>query len=61
MTHKHKCPNPQCGHVWEHGREAAGSQKAHECPKCGTEQWWKYIETSKDEDPFRILIEEIFF
>lgn len=37
--HSHRCPNIACGTVWEHTNSCAGSDRAHECPDCGTEQW----------------------
>lgn len=41
-THKHKCPNPECCHVWEHGDDCKGIEEEHVCPKCNTIQWTKY-------------------
>lgn len=41
-THRHMCPNPSCGYVWEHSNSCAGNLEAHRCEKCGTEQWWHY-------------------
>lgn len=41
-THEHKCPNPRCQCVWEHGDNMVNNEPAHRCPRCGTEQWIKY-------------------
>lgn len=42
-THKHRCPNQHCGHIWEHGNDNRGDTQAHTCQKCGSEQWgWHY-------------------
>lgn len=42
-THRHKCKDIHCGYVWEHGEHCAGDQKAHECPKCGKEQYQRFF------------------
>jgi predicted RNA-binding Zn-ribbon protein involved in translation (DUF1610 family) len=42
-THKHKCPNKDCGHIWEHGNDCMGDEKEHKCPQCGAMQWEKYL------------------
>ena len=41
-THKHKCPSPNCKHVWEHSDSKWGDEEAHQCPLCRTEQWTKH-------------------
>lgn len=47
--HKHQCPECRC--VWQHERPALGAPDechtrfndvAHDCPKCGTEETFKY-------------------
>lgn len=39
--HKHCCPD--CGEIWEHrSSDACFKYDAHNCPKCGTEQYIKY-------------------
>lgn len=66
--HEHKCPNIECGHIWKHGRDAAGDPHAHECPKCGTEQWYKHYSPEVDEaelakrlreDPLFVLFNDL--
>jgi hypothetical protein len=38
-THKHKCE--QCGFVWRHSNECAGSVQSHVCAVCThVERWW---------------------
>jgi len=54
MAHKHKCPNPECGHVWKHDTIALRNDReaynaAHHCPRCGTEQFWKHYDCADDE------------
>jgi hypothetical protein len=45
-AHKHLCDG--CGTCWKHSNDLPGSvtraefTKAHECPKCGTEQRFKH-------------------
>ena len=39
-THRHKCPN--CKKIWRHSDECGGDEKAHTCPRCGCESWWRY-------------------
>jgi hypothetical protein len=37
--HSHKC---SCGAIWVHDpAKVTDSQKEHECPTCGKEQWYK--------------------
>lgn len=39
--HYHKCP--KCAHIWKHrGIIAMWQSKSHSCPKCGTEEYWKF-------------------
>lgn len=44
--HKHKCPKSACGYVWEHNPDCLDTHEkydaAHLCPRCGTEQRYKY-------------------
>jgi predicted RNA-binding Zn-ribbon protein involved in translation (DUF1610 family) len=42
QPHRHKCPNGQCGHIWEHGNGCYGDDKAHTCPLCGWKQFDRY-------------------
>lgn len=54
MAHKHKCPDPACGHVWKHDTIALRDDEdayraAHKCPECGTEQFWKHYESPADQ------------
>lgn len=37
--HYHKCPKTDCGKIWHHGPECAGSDAAHTCPACGNLSW----------------------
>jgi len=46
-THKHKCFDPECETVWEHGDYCTDYVKAHTCPKCGKLQRWKYFGPDK--------------
>lgn len=39
--HKHMCG--ECGTFWEHSDQCGGDVPAHECPRCGTEEWYKYV------------------
>ncbi len=39
--HKHKCGS--CDTIWEHSDECGGNEAAHKCPRCGKEEWYKYI------------------
>lgn len=39
-SHRHKYD--PCGEVWEHSDWCAFDDSAHECPKCGRENRWKY-------------------
>lgn len=45
--HSHQCSN--CYHLWRHsGRRASRAskeemKKMHSCPKCGTEEWIRYV------------------
>jgi len=32
-AHRHRCP--MCGHVWEHGADSYGDERAHRCALCG--------------------------
>lgn len=43
--HRHKCDNCKC--IWEHSNKMSDNKKAHKCPKCGKEQWYKYLGTTK--------------
>lgn len=61
MSHKHKCPNPSCGHIWEHGNNCAGDPHAHECEKCGTEQWYKYYTPEDEAKLARLLRDDPLF
>lgn len=51
--HEHKCPAKTCGHVWDHAPIEVALAKidsdvdGHQCPVCGTEQFWKY---DRDEE-----------
>lgn len=38
--HVHKCSSCHC--TWQHPSWCAGSNKHHECPKCGKEERWKF-------------------
>jgi predicted RNA-binding Zn-ribbon protein involved in translation (DUF1610 family) len=44
--HKHRCHN--CGTTWKHSNllpllaTPKENKIAHSCPKCGTEEWFKY-------------------
>lgn len=35
--HKHKCV--RCRYIWEHDDSHAGSNAAHSCPNCGSEDF----------------------
>jgi len=39
-NHRHKCCD--CGTVWEHSDDHAGSLESHTCPKCGREPIWPW-------------------
>lgn len=46
--HVHVCPNPKCKFAWAHGGldtdpkvTSREYDRAHRCPRCGTEQRWK--------------------
>lgn len=53
-AHSHTCPNRKCGFQWQHtpGETFADSFldniKAHTCPVCGKEQYWKDDITNYD-------------
>lgn len=51
--HKHKCPNSNCAHIWQHSpKDFASSQEflnGHSCPKCGAEQWEKHYDSRKEQ------------
>src|ERR1700685_2129170 len=44
--HSHKCPDPNCAHIWSHDsrdiHSAEEGQWAHTCCKCGREQYFCY-------------------
>lgn len=50
-NHRHKCPSKPCGHIWEHSDACAGSDEAHRCPRCQTEQRWRYDPDNPDAPP----------
>lgn len=39
--HCHKCSD--CGYVWEHNDDCSFQPGAHDCPKCGKRETWKYF------------------
>lgn len=46
--HVHICPNPRCGFAWAHGGLDSDPnvtyweyERAHHCPRCGTDQHWR--------------------
>lgn len=50
-THNHQCPN--CKHVWKHrGIIAMWQKTSHNCPKCGTEQYWGYFGCTPPDESF---------
>ena len=40
-SHRHECGD--CGYVWEHSNKCRGNDAAHQCPKCGEEEWGQYF------------------
>jgi predicted nucleic acid-binding Zn-ribbon protein len=39
--HRHKCY--ECGYIWEHNDDCVYQPGAHNCPKCGVKETWKYF------------------
>lgn len=56
MMHNHKCPSAICAHVWSHddkdirhlGKEVF--DQAHNCPKCGREQFMRHFESEAEAE-----------
>lgn len=45
--HFHRCSN---GHIWKHGEECRGNEKAHTCPRCKELQYSiMWFPTAKDK------------
>jgi predicted nucleic acid-binding Zn-ribbon protein len=58
-THRHKCPNRHCGHIWMHGDDMFCNVQAHRCPRCGTEQFNKYYNTAEKVREIMMFIRSV--
>lgn len=57
--HRHKCPDPECGHVWRHKSETIGGVsfgtcEAHTCPKCRKRKQWDMHLTPKQKKEYGV-------